>query len=81
MEILNQANVRNVIHYGSPKSPEGYYQEIGRAGRDGLPSTAFTFWSKKDHNTNQYFLRQRDSIFSRFFFHRSFSEQKRDPSL
>ena len=68
METLNQANVRNVIHYGSPKSPEGYYQEIGRAGRDGLPSTAFTFWSKKDHNTNQYFLRRMDSIFLGNFF-------------
>ena len=54
---VDKPNVRNVIHYGAPKSPEGYYQEIGRAGRDGLQSHAFSFWSKKDITIQQNFLK------------------------
>ena len=53
---INKPDVRNVIHYGAPKDMESYYQEIGRAGRDGLKATCKVFFAAADFNTNRLFL-------------------------
>jgi DNA topoisomerase-3 len=53
---VDKPNVRSVVHLALPGSVEGYYQEIGRAGRDGLPSRAVLMHSFADVKTHQFFF-------------------------
>jgi ATP-dependent DNA helicase RecQ len=77
---INKAAVRAVIHLSLPKSIEQYYQEAGRAGRDGLPADCVLLWQKRDAGLLAHFIEQlsdsqeRERGWQRYHIIRSFVE-------
>jgi ATP-dependent DNA helicase RecQ len=77
---INKATVRAVVHLALPKSVEQFYQEAGRAGRDGNPADCILLWRKQDAGLLGYFANQildsaeRDRAWQRYHTIRAFAE-------
>jgi ATP-dependent DNA helicase RecQ len=80
---INKASVRAVVHLSLPKSIEQYYQEAGRAGRDGQPADCILLWQKRDAGLLAHFIEQvtdpaeKERAWQRYRNIRDFAESNR----
>eukprot|EP01083_Nonionella_stella_P053851 142280_1 len=62
---IDKPDIRTIVHYGLPKSLEAYYQQTGRAGRDGMPSKCVLLWGPSDLSIESFYLQQASSSSAR----------------